>query len=406
LWVRISNPLQVEARIAPSIAPSLIVDDLGNRYPLLLPEGEGWISIPGGSARSGTLSFAGRIHPDATRLNIGLNAGSGSRQGEDRIYPELLIRDLPLSGAQAAALPQPVPVGQTLEHPAGVQLQLATLSFSDTGVEVPAVVSNQAERAVALAAEATYAYDDLGNRYPLVPLPDNPQLVVEAGTTIEGTWVFSGRVADGAASLALIVNQGGSADDPATSRPSFQLGPFPLTRSTEGTTEVAAKVFAVGLRSRLVAEELAASQVDQITQTLTQFDATEVEDGFQLTLPDSILFDFGSAELRDDALPALTLIADVLRYFADAPVTVVGHTDSVGSASANQQLSELRAQSVVDALIRDHGIDPGRLTAVGRGAEEPVAPNTNPDGSDNPEGRQLNRRVEIVVHTDQPLPLP
>ena len=45
-----------------------------------------------------------------------------------------------------------------------------------------------------------------------------------------------------------------------------------------------------------------------------------------------------------------------------------------------------------------------RLTAEGRGAGEPVAPNTNPDGTDNPEGRQLNRRVEIVVLTDKPLP--
>ena len=103
---------------------------------------------------------------------------------------------------------------------------------------------------------------------------------------------------------------------------------------------------------------------------------------------------------------SLALIADVLRYFEGDQVIVVGHTDSVGGVAYNQRLSQTRAQSVVDTLVEDHAIAADRLTAEGHGADEPVAPNTTPDGEDNPQGRQANRRVEIIVLTDRALPAP
>jgi outer membrane protein OmpA-like peptidoglycan-associated protein len=165
-------------------------------------------------------------------------------------------------------------------------------------------------------------------------------------------------------------------------------------------------VFPVGERTRIGPADLVVSQVDRITETLREFDATEVDGGFRLTLPESILFDFGSADLRPDAGPALDLIAEVLAFYSDAEVIVVGHTDSVGSDGANQQLSDRRAQSVVDLLVSEHGIALDRLSAEGRGETEPVSENANADGSDNPEGRQANRRVEIVVLTDEPVELP
>ena len=165
------------------------------------------------------------------------------------------------------------------------------------------------------------------------------------------------------------------------------------------------RVFAVGTRSRLVDDALASSEVEQITQTLTQFNATPVDGGFRLTLPDSILFDFNSSELRPDAAQSLALIADVLRYFQGDQVIVIGHTDSIGSESYNQRLSQMRAESVVATLVADHAIPSSRLSAEGRGADEPIGPNTTADGEDNPEGRQLNRRVEIVVLTERALPV-
>ncbi|HSJ28363.1 MAG TPA: OmpA family protein [Acidimicrobiia bacterium] len=405
VWVRISNPLDRDARIAPSIALSLIEDDLGNRYPLVLPAGEGWITIPAGTARSGALAFAGRIHPNASSLSLGLNAATQTHQALGRIYPELILTDIPVVGVgQVLPLPQTLLVSESGDHPAAVGVTVGALRFTRSAIEVPITIANSRAEAVGLAAAPTFVEDDLGTRYPLIPLPDDPQLVVEADTTIEATLVFSGRVKDEASSLTLFFNTGRPTEDPETRTPAFSFGPYAIERTGAAPETLTAQIFAVGTHSRLVPDELAVSQVDRITQTLIQFNATPVDGGFRLTLPDSILFDFGSADLRPDSRQALALITEVLDYFENDPVVIVGHTDSVGSATANQRLSEERAKGVVDALIAEHGIEDERIRAEGRGSTEPVAENTAPDGSDNPEGRQLNRRVEIIVLTERPLP--
>jgi len=349
--------------------------------------------------------FSGRIHPQASSVSVGVNAAANSTSEGNRVYPRLVFTDVSLFGEiSTVPLPNPLALEGRVEHPAGVLLEWQRVTFNISGTEAAVVVTNNRSDSVALAAAPTYLIDDLGNRYPLVPLVDNPQVVVAANTTVTATLVFSGRIADGAGTISMVVNDGQSADDPVTRQPAFRGGPHAFDRSGSVLEPVTPRIFAVGSRSRLVPDELAASEVDQITQTLAQFDATEVEGGFQLTLPDSILFDFGSSELRGDAMSALALIAEVLVYYKDAPVIVVGHTDSIGSDSRNQTLSVQRAQSVVAALSTGHGIDPARLSAEGRGESEPVAPNSTPEGADNPEGRQLNRRVEVLVLTDQPLP--
>jgi len=406
VWVRLANPGQIDASIAPTIAPSLLVDDLDNRYPIVLPEQQGSIVVPGGSARSGVLSFAGRIHPDATSLGLGLNAGIGGDTGDAIIvYPRLIVEGIPLTGdAALAPLPDPLVIQAVSEIPNQVRVELGTLAFTNQAVSADLVISNLGANQVALAFLPTLLADDQETRYPLVAPTDNPQLVLDPGTTLEGTFAFSGRISDSAAQVMLLFNAGGAANDPTS--PPLSMGPYPLVRSSTPPQAVAPRVFAVADRSWLADDVLASSEVEQITQTLTQFGATEVEGGFRLTLPDSILFDFNSSQLRADSGPALTLIADVLRYFEGDAVIVIGHTDSVGSASYNQRLSEDRASSVVAILIAEHAIPADRLSAQGHGADEPIAPNTNPDGQDNPDGRQLNRRVEIVVITERDLPLP
>ena len=77
-------------------------------------------------------------------------------------------------------------------------------------------------------------------------------------------------------------------------------------------------------------------------------------------------------------------------------IELSAHTDSKGGDDYNQRLSDARAKSVVDYLI-EKGIDKGRLMPKGYGETSPVAPNENTDGSDNPEGRQKNRRTEFRV---------
>jgi outer membrane protein OmpA-like peptidoglycan-associated protein len=103
-----------------------------------------------------------------------------------------------------------------------------------------------------------------------------------------------------------------------------------------------------------------------------------------------IYFDTGSDRLRPESAPTLKEIAAMLKEHADLSLTIEGHTDNVGNAASNQSLSEKRAAAVKAALVAEYGIDATRLETAGFGASKPVAPN------DTPEGRQANRRVELV----------
>jgi OOP family OmpA-OmpF porin len=108
-------------------------------------------------------------------------------------------------------------------------------------------------------------------------------------------------------------------------------------------------------------------------------------------------FDFDKSTLRPDAVAILNEAIEILKRYPDLKVEVAGHTDSIGTDAYNQGLSERRARAVYDYLT-SNGIDAARLVGPnGYGESRPIAPNTNPDGSDNPEGRALNRRTELNV---------
>ena len=103
-----------------------------------------------------------------------------------------------------------------------------------------------------------------------------------------------------------------------------------------------------------------------------------------------IYFDTGSDRIRPESAPTLKEIASMLAEHADLKLTIEGHTDNVGAAASNQSLSEKRAAAVRQYLIDNHAVDAARLTAKGLGSTKPSASN------DTPEGRQNNRRVELV----------
>ncbi|HEY2346220.1 MAG TPA: OmpA family protein [Xanthomonadaceae bacterium] len=108
-------------------------------------------------------------------------------------------------------------------------------------------------------------------------------------------------------------------------------------------------------------------------------------------------FDFDKSKLRPDAVAILNEAIEVLKKYPQLRVEVAGHTDSVGTDAYNQKLSERRAKAVYDYLTQN-GVDAGRLMGPhGYGETRPIAPNTNPDGSDNPQGRAQNRRTELNV---------
>ena len=105
---------------------------------------------------------------------------------------------------------------------------------------------------------------------------------------------------------------------------------------------------------------------------------------------EGIYFDTGKAEVKPESKPALDEITKLLTANPSLKLLVVGHTDSVGQFDANMKLSQARAEAVVQALVKDHGVAAARLKAQGAGPIAPVASNRTEDG------RARNRRVELV----------
>jgi outer membrane protein OmpA-like peptidoglycan-associated protein len=116
-----------------------------------------------------------------------------------------------------------------------------------------------------------------------------------------------------------------------------------------------------------------------------------------MNLSGDVLFDYDKAVLKPAAEEALKKVAVVLSQFPESSVTVEGYTDAKGGKSVNLPLSRERALSVKEWLARNGNVPAARITAKGFGEDNPVAPNTNADGTDNPAGRALNRRVTIIV---------
>lgn len=121
--------------------------------------------------------------------------------------------------------------------------------------------------------------------------------------------------------------------------------------------------------------------------------------GGQVTvaLDAEVLFELDQATLTPEAQTSLQDLAQTINQRRAAPgITVVGHTDALGTDAHNLDLSQRRAAAVRDFLAPLLSGSDVAFTVEGRGAAEPVSPNTKPDGSDDPEGRRHNRRVEVT----------
>lgn len=141
-----------------------------------------------------------------------------------------------------------------------------------------------------------------------------------------------------------------------------------------------------------------AGAVTPVAAALEALGAKVEEKQIKIDLAADVLFDFDSADLRPEAGPALEKVGEVLAAYPEAIVLIEGHTDAKGSNSYNQRLSERRAKSVAKWLTRNGAAN--KMVAKGLGETSPVAPNEKPDGSDDPEGRQENRRVAITVNME------
>ena len=141
-------------------------------------------------------------------------------------------------------------------------------------------------------------------------------------------------------------------------------------------------------KARMEAEQSKA-EIDQFLKDLSDLQGKMTERGIVLTMGD-VLFSFGKADLSAGAVRNLDKITGFLEKHPDRNLLIEGHTDSIGSDEFNQALSQKRADAVKEALV-GKGIGPDRIVTKGYGKKFPVA------GNDTESGRQLNRRVEVVI---------
>lgn len=118
----------------------------------------------------------------------------------------------------------------------------------------------------------------------------------------------------------------------------------------------------------------------------------------------NIYYEYDKADLMAASKLVLDTLFDILKENPTITIELSAHTDSKGADKYNMDLSQKRAESCTDYLVKEKGIAADRIVAKGYGKTVPVAPNTNPDGSDNPDGRAKNRRTEFKILNDKRQP--
>ncbi len=135
-------------------------------------------------------------------------------------------------------------------------------------------------------------------------------------------------------------------------------------------------------------------QAKQIEATVPGATVTRVGEGMVVSFPSGLLFDFDSSALRAAAQDNLQNLAASLKQYPNENVLIIGHTDSVGTETYNQSLSERRAQSAA-AYLESIGVTPSRVATKGMGETDPIASNATDAG------RQQNRRIEVALYANE-----
>jgi outer membrane protein OmpA-like peptidoglycan-associated protein len=159
--------------------------------------------------------------------------------------------------------------------------------------------------------------------------------------------------------------------------------------------ELAAEQAAAQKRMGDVHASQLSAQISRLQGEMSELKARETERGWVLTLRNDVLFDSGSAALKPGGHKAVENLAQLMQKQPGGGIAIEGFTDSTGSPEANRRLSEARAAAVKQALV-ERGIEPKRIQTRGYGPAFPVASN------ETAVGRQLNRRVEVVIAPQPP----
>lgn len=165
------------------------------------------------------------------------------------------------------------------------------------------------------------------------------------------------------------------------------------------TILVCAVLLTLGLASCSKTKKLAKQHGDlkdtyeTLKREMPEADVTMDGDKVKVILPEAVLFKINSADMNRDYFPILKKMANVLNKYDKTNILITGYTDATGSAEYNEQLSQKRAESARDVLVKDN-IKASRIHIWGLGAKNPVADNKTE------EGRKQNRRVEYVIMYD------
>jgi outer membrane protein OmpA-like peptidoglycan-associated protein/Tol biopolymer transport system component len=165
-------------------------------------------------------------------------------------------------------------------------------------------------------------------------------------------------------------------------------------RSDELTKQMVEEV----TEEQKVEEEQVKEVVEETTKEVTEEVKEEVKPEVEVktVFLRTIFFDFDKYSLTSQSKTTLDNLTDIMRLFPEMHIIAIGHTDAIGTESYNLDLSKKRADSAI-GYLKTKGIESGRLQIKALGESEHIAINQNPDGSDNPEGRKFNRRVEFKV---------
>lgn len=330
-----------------------------------------------------------------------------------RLGPAVLLGGLLVGGCDGAGGllggSEGAPLDAQIAHPNGAVLQLVSVKAAGDRTLVNVRVLNGRDREITLNSgrENSYVLTDGGEKLFLVPPASNPTLAVPAGQTMDGALVFSGALPS-SDRATLVLNESGSADGQYSSSPRFQIAmPLDGAFGSGGVAEASAlsnmrPIPASSLRqanaagSKLGSGAQATSNLRTAEALRSELGATQTDRGTVVSLPGDVTFDFDKATIRSSAQPTLDRLAQLVQASPAGQVMIEGHTDAKGDDDYNKRLSEERAEAV-KVYLSGKNVDAGRLRTIGLGELRPVAPNAKTDGGDDEEGRQRNRRVEVVL---------
>lgn len=387
---------------------------------------------PAHGRMAGTLRFLGELKPGSGTLQVYV-AGSTAF---DPVEVELPThQDSPAQAIAGSLVRDPVlldPARKLTHKRSGAKVTIDRVDVLADRVQVHAKFKGGKSP---FELYRVTLVDSSAREYPFVPSAAGI-LTVKAKGTMDVTLVFLGAVPADVTSLELSIGASwntpvrtkltipaadsnppapeatlGQVDQPASApitvpelapeSPAPSGSPTPSPTAGVGSLNVTAgplstdvelgpvRTFVKGVSTGAnTAEDPTASE--KAERTLEDMGAKRTPDGWTLTLPETVLFDYNSDALRPDANNTLGRVAELLNHFSKAKIGVNGYTDNSGAADYNRDLSTRRATAVADALAAD-GVAKSRMTITGFGETRPIASNSTDAG------KQKNRRVEIVL---------